>query len=68
MRIQQDILRKKISAISLSWLSEDTKLADFQFFFLTIKGEIGCHWLSEKCMTTNDNGKAGWSSDDFSDL
>ena len=40
---------------SSSWLSVYIKDADLQSIPMTIGGENGCHWLSEKCMTTNDN-------------
>ena len=31
---------------------------------MTTKDENGCHWLSEKYMTTNDNENTGWLSDE----
>jgi hypothetical protein len=32
---------------------------------MTTKGKNGCHWLSEKYMTTNDNENTGWSSEEL---
>ena len=49
---------------SLSWLSVYTKDTDLQSFIMTTKGKNGCHWLSEKYMTTNDNENTGWLSDE----
>jgi hypothetical protein len=34
---------------------------------MTTKGENGCHWLSEKCMTTNDNENTGWLSEELAE-
>ena len=57
-------LEKKIKVrFSSSWLSVYTKDADLQSFIMTTKGKNGCHWLSEKYMTTNDNENTGWLSD-----
>ena len=50
---------------SSSWLSVYTKDTDLQSFVMTTKGKNGCHWLSEKCMTTNDNENTGWSSEEL---
>ena len=49
---------------SSSWLSVYTKGVDLQSFIMTTKGKNGCHWLSEKYMTTNDNENTGWLSDE----
>ena len=49
---------------SSSWLSAYTKDADLQSISMTTRGKSGCHWLSEKYMTTNDNENTGWLSDE----
>ena len=48
---------------SSSWLSVYTKDADLQSISMTSRGKNGCHWLSEKCMTTNDNENTGLLSE-----
>ena len=50
---------------SSSWLSVYTKGTDLQSISMTTRGKNGCHWLSEKCMTTNDNENTGWSSEEL---
>ena len=59
-------LEKKIKVrFSSSWLSVYTKGTDLQSISMTSRGKNGCHWLSEKCMTTNDNENTGWSSEEL---
>ena len=52
---------------SLSWLSVYIKLADFQYIPMITRGKIGCHWLSEMNMTTNDNEKTNLLSVEITD-
>ena len=55
---------KKIKVrFSSSWLSVYTKDTDLQSISMTSRGKNGCHWLSEKCMTTNDNENTGLLSE-----
>ena len=59
-------LEKKIKVrFSSSWLSVYTKDTDLQSIPMTSRVKNGCHWLSEKCMTTNDNENTGWSSEEL---
>jgi hypothetical protein len=48
-------------------LSAYIKDADLQSIPMTIGGKNGCHWLSEKCMTTNDNENTGWLSEELAE-
>jgi hypothetical protein len=57
-------LEKKIKVrFSSSWLSVYTKGTDLQSISMTTRGKNGCHWLSEKYMTTNDNENTGLLSE-----
>ena len=40
---------------------------DLQSISMTTRGKNGCHWLSEKCMTTNDNENTGWLSEELAE-
>ena len=60
--------RKTIKVrFSSSWLSVYTKGTDLQSISMTTRGKNGCHWLSEKCMTTNDNENTGWLSEELAE-
>ena len=48
-------------------MSVYTKGTDLQSISMTSRVKNGCHWLSEKCMTTNDNENTGWSSEELAE-